>query len=81
MKDETYLIGRHTRKGQAVRFPSLKRRPLRSGLNDNAVAAETFLQVCRSQHATQRTEGWLHSSRVPTGLLPASESGCAADLS
>ncbi len=66
VKDETYLKGRYTRKGQAVRFPSLKRRPLRSGL---------------SEHATQRTEGWLHGSRVPVGLLPAGGSGCAVDLS
>jgi len=46
-------------------------------LNDNTVAAETFLQVSRSQHATQRAEGWLLCSRVPTGLLLAGESGCA----
>ena len=76
----TYLTGRRTRKGQAVRFPSLKRRPLRSGLNDNEVAVKTYLQVSRNQHATQRAKGWLHSSRVPTGLLLAGESGCVAGL-
>jgi hypothetical protein len=80
VNDETYRMDRRARKGQAVRFPSLKRRPLRSGLNDNEVAAETFLQVSRSQHKTQRAEGWLHGSRAPTGLLLAGESGCAADL-
>jgi hypothetical protein len=47
----TYLMGRRTRKGQAVRFPSLKRRPLRTGLSDNAVAAKTFLRVSRADDA------------------------------
>jgi hypothetical protein len=49
----------------------------RRGLNGNAVAAETFLQV--SRHATPRAEGWLHSSREPTGLPLAGESGCAVN--
>jgi len=45
VNDETYPTGRRTRKGQAVRCPSLKRRPQRTGLNE---------------HATQRAEGWQH---------------------
>jgi hypothetical protein len=48
------MIGRRTRKGQAVRFPSLKRRPLRTGMSDNGVAVEAYLQVSRNQHATQQ---------------------------
>ncbi len=30
------MMGRRTRKGQAVRFLSLKRRPLRSGVSEHA---------------------------------------------
>jgi hypothetical protein len=52
----------------------------RRGMSDNAVAVKTYLQVSRNQHATRRAAGWLHGSRVPTGLLPAGESGCAVDL-
>jgi hypothetical protein len=43
-------------------------------------AVETFLQVSRNQHATQRAEGWLQCSRVPTVLLLASKLGCTTEL-